>query len=112
VRGVRAGGGLPGWGSGAGDLVRAARPGLSVATVADTGAGKGRFGNVETAARLDLDAGGGELVPAAELSKGDAESICHGNQSVAAAGGVVDGVSRWGGGGSHGHYEPLDAIEL
>src|SRR5579863_1516154 len=112
VRGVRAGSGLFGRGSRAGDLVRAACSCLSVATVAHTGSDKGRFGNVETVACLDLDAGGGELVPAAELGKGDTEAVRDGHQGVAAAGGVVDGVRRWGSRWGYGHYERLDAIEL
>ena len=47
---------------------------------------------MKAAARVDLDAGGGELVPAAKLGERYAEAIGNGDQGVAAARGVVDGV--------------------
>ena len=86
---------------------------LSVATVAAAGADQRGFGNVEATACRDLDAtAGGELVPPPELGQRDAESISDGNQGVAAAGGVVDGVRRWGGSRRDRHDESLDTIEL
>ena len=81
-------------------------------TVAAAGADQGGLGNVEATARRDLDAGSGKLVPAAELGQGDTEAVCDGDQGVAAAGGVVDGVRRWRSGRSDGHDERFDAIEL
>jgi hypothetical protein len=50
------------------------------------------LGNVETAAGVHANAGGGELVPAAKLRERDAETIGDGDQGVSATGGVVDGV--------------------
>ncbi len=66
---------------------------FAVATVAAAGADHGGFGNMQAAACGDLDtATGGEFVPAAELGQRDTESVGDGDQSIAAAGGVVDGV--------------------
>ena len=50
------------------------------------------LGDVETAARIHADAGCGELVPAAKLGEGDAETIGDGDEGIASTGGVVDGV--------------------
>ena len=112
VRGVRTGRGFGGGGRGAGHFASAADPALCVATVAAAGADQGGFGNVKAAAGVDLDAGGRKFVPAAELGEGDAESVGDGDQGVAAAGGVVDGVCRWGRGRSDGYDESLNSIEL
>ena len=83
---MRAGGGFVGGGGGAGLA-------LSVATVAAASSDHGGFGNMQAAACGDLDtATGGEFVPAAELGQRDTESVGDGDQSIAAAGGVVYGV--------------------
>lgn len=89
----------------------AADPALCAVAMA-AGADQGGFGNVEAAARGDLDAAGGKIVPAAELGEGDAEPVGDGDQGVAVAGGVVDGVRRGRSGRSNRHDERLDAVEL
>lgn len=78
-------------GIGAGDLAGASGLALSMANVA-AGADQRRLGDVEASACNDLDAGAGKFVPAAELGEGDAKAVRDGDQCVAAAGGVVDGV--------------------
>lgn len=95
----------------AGNFAGAAGLALCAATV-HAGAGEGGFGNVKAMPGGDPDAGGGELVPAAELGEGDAEAVGDGNQGVSAAGGVVNGVCGWGSGRSHGHNEGFDALKL
>ena len=97
---------------GAGHFAGTSGLAFSVASVAAAGADHGGFGDMEAAACRDLDAGGGKFVPAAELGEGDAEAVGDGDQGVAAAGGVVDGVRRGGGSRGDGHDERLDAVEL
>ena len=84
-----------------------------MATVAAAGADQRGFGNVESTACRDFDAtAGGELVPSPELGQRYAESISDGDEGVAAPGGVVDSVRRWGGSRCDRHDDSLDTIEL
>ena len=64
----------------------------AAAGAGSAGADDCRLGDVETAASIDANAGGGELVPAAELGEGDAETISNGDEGIASTSGVVDGV--------------------
>jgi len=93
------------------DFVRAGGLAFSVAAAA-AGANQCGFGHVEAPAGLNLDARGGELVPAAKLGERDAKTVGDGDQGVAAAGGVVEGVCRGAGSLRYGHNQGLDAIEL
>ncbi len=68
----------------------------------------GRLGHVDAAAGGNFDIGAGDMIPAAEVGKRDAEAIGDGHQSVAAAGSVKDHA---GGGGCTGRLRNDDGIE-
>ena len=101
------------FGTGAcGDFARAAGLAFCAAAAAAAGANHGWLCDVKAVACVNLDAGGGQLIPAAKLGEGDTEAIGNGDEGVAAAGGVVDGMCGGGSGGRDRYYEGLDAIEF
>src|SRR5580704_17525318 len=59
---------------------------------------------MQVSSRLYFDAAG-NLVPAPQLVKGDAEAISDGNQRVPAASGVEQGVERRGGNRRDRYYQ-------
>ena len=66
---------------------------------------------MEAAAGDDFDIGASEMVPAAQLSEGDAKSVGDGYESVAAAGSVEDHAGGGSGRGGLGNDQSVEALE-